>query len=320
MLKFLFRILEGALIGLGAVLPGISGGVLCVIFGVYKPIMEVLGNPVKNLKNHIRLLLPIGIGIVAGFLGIAKLLGFLLEYYEAPSICLFVGLIIGMLPSLFREAGEQGRNVRSYISLAAAFAVVLSLLIVLKKYEVVIPVNFLTNIFCGFCLAISIIAPGMSFSTLLMPLGLYQPFVDGIGNLDFGVLIPAGIGAVVTFVLFVGAVNYLLKHHYSVLFHAIIGVVIAATIMTVPFTSFTNAYDASAEKNAEIIVIDDAATVSEADFIETTPAEATPSEAAEKDYSLNARQTALNVSFIAAGIVCALLLDKFNSRFDKNAQ
>ena len=62
--QFLFRILQGALIGLGAVLPGISGGVLAVIFGVYQPIMECLANPMKGVKKHLKLLLPIGVGVV----------------------------------------------------------------------------------------------------------------------------------------------------------------------------------------------------------------------------------------------------------------
>ena len=66
-MQFIFRILEGALIGLGAVLPGISGGVLCVVFGVYKPLMEVLGNPLKNWKKHLNLLIPIVIGVAPRF-------------------------------------------------------------------------------------------------------------------------------------------------------------------------------------------------------------------------------------------------------------
>ena len=86
--QFLFRILQGALIGLGAVLPGISGGVLAVIFGVYQPIMECLANPMQGVKKHLRLLLPIGVGVVVGFLGIAKVLAFLLERYPDPSVCL----------------------------------------------------------------------------------------------------------------------------------------------------------------------------------------------------------------------------------------
>ena len=49
----LIQVLRGALIGLGAVLPGVSGGVLCVIFGLYKPIMEVLADPFHGIKKHI---------------------------------------------------------------------------------------------------------------------------------------------------------------------------------------------------------------------------------------------------------------------------
>lgn len=119
------RVLQGALIGLGAVLPGISGGVLCVIFGIYKPIMELLSNPIKNFRTHVPKLLPVIIGGAIGFLGIANLLSFFLEAYPDQSVCLFVGLIGGMLPSLFREAGEQGRTKGSYISLAASFVIVL---------------------------------------------------------------------------------------------------------------------------------------------------------------------------------------------------
>ena len=98
--------------------------------------------------------------------------------------------------------------------------------------------NFVWYLFCGLCLAISIIAPGMSFSTLLMPLGLYEPFVAGIGHLDFGVLIPGAIGAIVTIILFAKAVDALFKNHYAPAFHAILGVVIAATVMIVPFGAF----------------------------------------------------------------------------------
>ncbi len=239
MSNFLLRVLQGTLIGLGAVLPGISGGVLCVIFGVYTIIMEFLADPFRKLKSHFPKLLPLGIGGVIGFLGVAKLLGFVLERYENPSVCLFIGLIVGMLPSLYKEAGEQGRTKKSYVSLGIAMVLVFALLISLKVLEVEIVPNFGWYIFCGACLALSVIAPGMSFSTTLMPLGLYEPFVAGIGDLNFSVLIPGGIGAVATVLLFAKAVDTLFKKHYSVAFHAIVGVVIAATIMIIPVGGFT---------------------------------------------------------------------------------
>ncbi|HIZ13141.1 MAG TPA: DUF368 domain-containing protein [Candidatus Mediterraneibacter stercorigallinarum] len=266
-LQFLFRIIQGALIGLGAVLPGISGGVLSVIFGIYKPIMELLSNPFKNFRTHVPKLIPVLIGGVIGFLGVANILAFFLNKYPDPSVCLFIGLIAGMLPSLFREAGEQGRTKGSWISLVVCMCFIFALLIGLKMTSIEVTPNFFWYLFCGFCLALSIIAPGMSFSTLLMPLGLYTPFVDGIGHFDMNVLIPGGIGALVTVILFAKAINALFDHYYSIAFHGIVGIVIAATIMIIPVDSF-----------------------------------------------LSAGSAIVNVICIAVGIICALALDKFNSR------
>ena len=266
---FLIKVLQGALIGLGAVLPGISGGVLCVIFGIYKTIMEFLADPFRKLKSHFPKLLPIGIGGVIGFLGIANVLSFLLDKYPAPSVCVFIGLITGMLPSLFREAGEQGRSKASFVSMGIAMVLIFALLISLQVFSVQITPTFVWYLFCGFCLALSVIAPVMSFSTLLMPLGLYEPFVAGIGHMDFAVLIPGGIGALATVILFAKAVDALFNKHYSVSFHAIVGVVIAATVMIIPFESFT----------------------------------------------ASVASCVVNIICLAAGIVAALFLDKFNQKF-----
>ena len=144
-----------------------------------------------------------------------------------------------MLPSLFREAGEQGRPKGCGLALGIAFALILGLLIGLNLFSVVITPNFGWYLFCGFCLALSVIAPGMSFSTLLMPLGLYTPFVDGLGSLKFGILVPAGIGAIITIICLARAVDALFDRFYPYAFHAIIGVVLAATLMIVPVDSFT---------------------------------------------------------------------------------
>ena len=238
-LRLVLRVLQGMLIGVGAVLPGISGGVLCVVFGIYKPVMELLSSPLKKFKTHVPKLLPVILGAALGFLGVAKVLAFFLEKYPDQSVCLFVGLIGGMLPSLLREAGEQGRTKGSWISTGVAFVLVLSLLLSLNVLSVTILPSFGWYLFCGFCMALSIIAPGMSFSTLLMPLGLYTPLVDGIGNLDFQVLLPAGIGAVVTILCLAKAIDALFTHFYNLAFHAIVGIVVAATLVIIPFGSVT---------------------------------------------------------------------------------
>jgi putative membrane protein len=171
-----------------------------------------------------------------------------------------------MIPSLWREAGEQGRSNKSYMSLGIAMVIIFALLISLKVFSISIIPNFGWYVFCGFCLALSVIAPGMSFSTLLMPLGLYTPFVDAIGSLNFNILIPSGIGAFITVIALAKGVNALFERHYSVSFHAIVGIVIAATIMIIPVSSF-----------------------------------------------VTLSSTVINLLCFGVGIVCALLLDKFNS-------
>lgn len=231
----LLRLLQGALIGLGAVLPGISGGVLCVIFGIYRPVMELLSDPRKHYKTHLPRLAPVIVGMGIGFLGVANLLAFFLDRYPNQSVCLFVGLIGGMLPSLMHQAGEKGRSKGSWVALVLTFVVVLGLLVALEVFSIQVVPSLGWYLFCGFCLALSVIAPGMSFSTLLMPLGLYTPFVEGLGRLRIAVLVPGAVGAVVTVILLAKAVDRLFERHYSIAFHGIVGVVAAATLVIVPF-------------------------------------------------------------------------------------
>ena len=244
-LRFLGKVLQGALIGLGAVLPGISGGVLSVVFGVYRPIMELLSDPVHKWRIRLPGLFPYMIGSAAGFLGVANLLSYVLETYPEPSVCVFVGLIVGMLPSLWREAGEQGRNVGNVILSCVTLVAMISLLFWLQNSQNTVEPGFFSFLFCGFAFALSVIAPGMSFSTILMPLGLYTPFVEGIGHVRPEVLFPGMAGCVVTFICLAKLVNRLFERHYALMFHGILGIVGAATVMTVPWGSFATSADAA---------------------------------------------------------------------------
>ena len=92
--RLLLLIIQGAIIGVGAILPGISGGVLCVIFGIYKPVIEVLSNPVANLKYHWKLIIPVAIGVGLGFLGSAGAVSAFMERNSQAAVCVFIGLIL----------------------------------------------------------------------------------------------------------------------------------------------------------------------------------------------------------------------------------
>ena len=236
--NLLLKLLYGILIGVSAVLPGISGGVLCVIFGIYPVVMDLISHPFTNLKNKLKILLPYMVGMAVGFWSVAKMLELVFVQFEAPATCVFIGLIAGMLPSLFVSAGSGKGKVFSYLALILSCVTVLGILASLRVLNVVIEPNIFWYVLCGAALAISVIVPGMSFSTMLMPLGLYTPFVQGIGEFDFLVLIPAGVGVVFTVIAFARLVSNLFAKHYSVAQNIVIGVVIAATLMIIPFESF----------------------------------------------------------------------------------
>ena len=90
--QWLLRLLQGAIIGAGAVLPGISGGVLCVVFGIYQPMMELLAHPFKMFKKYYMMFIPILLGVAAGFFLLAKLLSLLFNANETIMVCIFIGL------------------------------------------------------------------------------------------------------------------------------------------------------------------------------------------------------------------------------------
>ncbi len=106
--NWIFRVIQGALIGISAILPGISGGVLCVVFGIYEPMMALLAHPIRTFKRYSVLLLPVLIGWVLGFWGLAGVVEWLFSSSYNPAVWLFIGLIGGMVPSLFKEAGKNG--------------------------------------------------------------------------------------------------------------------------------------------------------------------------------------------------------------------
>ena len=132
-------LLSGILIGGGAILPGISGGVLCVVFGIYQPMMEILSHPLRGLPRHWRMFLPVGLGWLIGFFGFARVIEWIFGADETLGTWLFIGLIAGTMPQLFREAGEKGRGRSSYLAAAVAFAALFGLLLFVRLQVPVLP-------------------------------------------------------------------------------------------------------------------------------------------------------------------------------------
>lgn len=237
-------IMEGILVGFGAILPGISGGALLVAFGMYKPIIDLLSNPIKNIKKYIYMFIFFAIGGAIGFVGLSGLAAYLLEKNTAILTCVFAGFIFGTVPELLEDAMEiEPRSKKSYISMTIGFIAMLGVLLLLKlNINVILEPNFLSFLLCGLFWGLSFIVPGLSSSSLLLFFGLYQPMLDGIAKLNFGVLIPLGIAFVACILLLSKAVNKLFEKQHNIASHAIVGIVIATTLMILPSfnTTFIN--------------------------------------------------------------------------------
>jgi len=249
----LIRLFQGAIVGAGGIIPGISGGVFCAIFGLYQPLMEVLAHPIKNIKKHWKLLLPVIIGVAIGFLTLAKVVNLLYAWNEGGATALFLGLIIGELPSLWQEAGEQGpRRRSSYIGMAAAFCLSFAILLILELgTEFQITPNPLWYGVSGCLIGLGVVVPGMSGAAPLTFMGLYEPltqaieavmdsamsflgghlnFTDMLVGMNFGAIIPIGIGLLIPFVLIAKPINYLLGKKPSLMYHMIFGIVVGTTL------------------------------------------------------------------------------------------
>ena len=231
----LVRVLQGVLIGGGAILPGVSGGVLAVVFGVYQPMMELFSNPIKTLKKHLWLFAPIIVGVALGFVGFAKLMGLLFAKDSPYPISLFVGLILGTVPLLFNQARSKGTHRHDGTALTLAISLLFVFLLLTgqgSSVEVIptVTLSFVSGIIWGF----SLIVPGLSSSSILIAMGVYGNLMKAVGQLNFSVILPLILGIAVVAVLCAKLVNLLLKKHYSLASHAIVGLVLASTLMIIP--------------------------------------------------------------------------------------
>ena len=244
-MKFIVDYLKGILIGSGAILPGISSGVFCVIFGIYEKLVDSVLNLFHDFKKNFIFLLPIGLGGITGVLLVGKLLNFLFATYPMPTKFCFIGLILGSIPVLCKKA-NQGKGFRLHyliFLLAAFFLGVLSI-----QLEEVLPtfVNinvsdgyFFYLVLAGFIMSIGIVMPGVSSSVILMALGVYSTYLNAIATVNLSILVPMGIGLVIGSVLFLKVIQFLLLHYYTQTFYMIIGFVIGSVLILYPGISFT---------------------------------------------------------------------------------
>lgn len=278
--RWIMRFAQGMLIGTGAILPGISGGVLSIIFGIYEPMIRFLSNIRKNFKKNLLFFLPVVLGMGAGVVALANLMEWLFAIAPAQTIMFFVGCILGTFPTLFAQAGKNGRRSGHTVALLLSAVISLALLFALDWFagggqtiirfasvfglELAAPAHTSTLLFsdvtvhplfggfgegfsfaqwagdsvlwiiCGAIVAAGAIVPGMSPSSILIYLGLYEKMTAAFGKIDVYICIPLAIGMLLCLLLFSRFVTFLFNRAHGAMYNIVIGIVIASTVMIIP--------------------------------------------------------------------------------------
>ena len=229
------KFLVGTLIGIASMVPGVSGAVLAVCFGVYERAVAILADLRHKLKDEFSFIALLALGIVFGMFLVAFGLDFLFEQYRFISILLFTGLIIGQYPELWRHTEPSVKPSKvNIICLVIGFLIMCSFLFMGGAQDKVLThdmISYLYMIVVGVFLAISKIAPGISGSTVLMAGGLMAPLTHAMTTFDIRLLIPLGIGLIIGLVLFSKVVNYALNNYRKSSYMMIFGLTVGSTIV-----------------------------------------------------------------------------------------
>lgn len=232
---WLIRLAKGAMVGIGAIVPGFSGGVLAVVFGIYEPMIRFLGNIRVKFWKNVRYFMPIGIGGVIGVVAFSAVVDFAFEAYPAQFTWLFIGFIAGTFPSLVKVSSKEGRKTWHWLLLGG---MIVATFFYMRWMETIQNVTMEPNIWgwllSGILMGLGLVVPGMSPSNFLIYLGLYQPMASGIRQLDLGVILPIMLGVIICIFTFAKLFSWLFNKAYALMYHLILGIVVGSTLAIIP--------------------------------------------------------------------------------------
>lgn len=240
-MSFIKHIFFGIAIGSGAILPGISSGVLCVIFGIYDKLVHSVLNFFSNMKKNFFFLFPILLGVCIGVILFGNILKVLFNRFPGPTCFSFIGLILGCTPILFKKANEKkGFRLRYLLYLIFTFSVTLISLNLENTFisSITITPSFLYLVLCGFLMSIGVVVPGVSSTVILMLLGIYDIYLTSVANITIAILFPMGIGLALGGFLFLKIIDFFLKHYFSETYYAIIGFTLGSIFVLFPGFTF----------------------------------------------------------------------------------
>ena len=276
-MKFIQHIIIGIIIGIANIVPGVSAGTMFVILGIFKKLIDqvelcldevkimlknitkfkekdgginAIGIMFKNIfMSQKTFLIPIAIGMVFAIYFIAKLFSILNSEQILYRNYIFLGLILGGIPTLFKELKKgtdikniKERNINIYIFMAIGFAMMLGLYLLkvnglgLRKvgYEELSIAMSIPLFLVGAIAAASMVIPGISGSMVVLILGYYELMTASISKLNMVFIIPFAIGILVGILAILKIIKYLLDNHYTKTYACIVGFVIGSLLMVFP--------------------------------------------------------------------------------------
>ena len=236
-MNFFKSVSKGFLIGAGAILPGISSGVLCVIFGIYESLLNCVLNFFKNIKQNFKFLFPIVFGALIGIVLLGNILKYLFFAYPIQIKFLFIGLILGSLPAVVKVCTSKVEFKPYYLFFTLLSLLLGVFLVFLEKHLTIFAYNnysFIFLMFAGFCMSAGVIIPGISSTLILMLLGIYEPYLDSIATVFLPFLFPLGIGLIIGSFIFMKLTKFLLDNFYAQTFFTIIGFTIGSIFVLYP--------------------------------------------------------------------------------------
>ena len=234
-------LLKGFIMGIANIIPGVSGGTLAIILGIYEKLIDVLSSFWKNLKKNILFVLPLLIGMGIALIAGSFVIDWGLKNFPIATTLFFVGLVIGGIPFIYMKVHKK-YNVVNVIIFIIIFALVVLLSILTVDSNVSLDkIDFLLIVklfFVGAITAATMIIPGISGSLVLMNMGYYESIVECVKNLtkfssmghSICVLLPFGVGVIIGLVLIAKLIKWLLRKFPIQSYFGILAFVIASIV------------------------------------------------------------------------------------------
>ena len=229
---FLYRLLCGFLIGIGCILPGVSGGVMAVSFGLYAPILNALTGFFRNVRKHMLFLLPLALGGGAGVFLCADGLAFAMSRWQVPMLYLFLGLILGGVPALWRDAARHYRPCCLWALLPGAL--LLCAMLLTGDRPQIKELTTLQWFLAGGLYALGTVIPGLSASFLLIRLGWYTAVLEMFSGQLLPGLLPFGAGFGLVTLCTLHAVQRLFARRPGYAAVGVLGLLAASVLPAVP--------------------------------------------------------------------------------------